>query len=355
MKLPIYKYSIYAVTVLAFIAMGQQAVQALEAKISGQINRAVMWADNGNDSEVFHVDNDNSSTRFRFTGSEQVNDSVKIGLVWESEFQSNASNEVDIGQNSDGSSSFKERKMEAFYQMDFGKISIGQGGGAANGTSEMDLSGTLVIMYSSVTSTGGSLQFRDNDDTPISEIGDTRSNFNGLSRNDRLRYDAPVFGGVGLSVSSTNGDANELAARYSREFNGLGKVAAAIGYVNTGDRTDPEYTQISGSLSWLHNTGINLTVAYGTRDIDEVDNDPVNYYGKLGYKFDIHAIAVEYGMTEDLAQDKDESSNYGVAYVIKPWNGVEFYGTYRAYHLERDDVSDIEDVHVSLVGTRIKF
>jgi len=121
-------------------------------------------------------------------------------------------------QNSDGSSDFKERKMEAYFQMDFGKITIGQGDGAANGTSEQDLSGTGVIMYSGVSDTGGSIQFRDSDDNPISSLGATRSNFDGLSRNDRLRYDTPKFGGVGFSVSSANGDAYELAARYSSEY-----------------------------------------------------------------------------------------------------------------------------------------
>jgi len=232
---------------------------------------------------------------------------------------------------------------------------MGQGDGAANGTSEMDLSGTSVIMYSGVADTGSSFQFRDNDDTPIDTIGDTRSNFDGLSRNDRLRYDTPSFGGFTLSVSSTNGDAYELAARYSRDYEELGKVAAAFGYADSADRNDPEYTQVGGSLSYLHTSGLNITVAYGSRDIDDADRDPVNYYGKLGYKFGIHALAVEYGITTDLVQDEDQSSNYGIAYVVKPWNPVEFYGTYRSYMLDRDDVSDIEDVNIVMIGTRVKF
>jgi hypothetical protein len=45
------------------------SAQAVDFKISGQINRGILWADNGNDSDLKFVDNDNSSTRFRFTGS----------------------------------------------------------------------------------------------------------------------------------------------------------------------------------------------------------------------------------------------------------------------------------------------
>ena len=346
----------YVAGLLAAVALfALQPAQALEVEISGQVNRAIIWADNGNDSEVFHVDNDNSSTRFRFTGSEQVSDAVKVGVVWENEFESNASNTVDIGQESDGSSNFKERKMEVYFLTDYGKVSMGQGDGAANGTAEMDLSGTSVVMYSGVADSGSSFQFRDDDDTPITTIGSTRSNFDGLSRNDRLRYDTPTFNGFTLSASSTNGDAYELAGRYSREYDGLGKVAAAVGYADSQDRSDPEFTQFGASLSFLHTSGFNITVAYGSRDIDDADRDPVNYYGKVGYKFGMHALAVEYGMTEDLAVDEDQSSNYGLAYVVKPWAPVEFYGTYRSYMLDRDDVDDIENVNLVMVGTRVKF
>lgn len=347
--------------VAGMLLMGVQPVQAVEVKLSGQINRAVMWADDGNDSDFFHVDNDNSSTRFRLTGSDQVSDSVKVGVVWESQFESNSSANVQIKQDSDGTSAFSERKLEAYFIVPFGMISIGQGDGAANGTSEVDLSGTSVIMYSGVNDTAGSLVFRDNNGNAIltgtddTDVGATRSNFDGLSRNDRLRYDTPKFAGVVLSASATNGDAWEIAARYAGEFDGFGKISTAVGYVDTADRGSTEFTQLGGSVSWLHITGINLTVAYGMRDVDGADTDPVNYYGKVGYKFGVHAVAVEYGMTEDLAQENDESINYGAAYVATPWKGVEFYGTVRIYELERDGVSDIEDISQVMAGTRVKF
>ena len=345
----------YACTVALISLLGLSSVQAVEVKLSGQINRAVMWADNGKDTSVLHVDNDNSSTRFRFTGSEQMNDFVNVGVVWENEYQSNDSSKVDVGQDNDGTSEFNDRKLEAYFVMPFGKVSIGQGDGAANGTSEEDLSGTSVIIYSSVTDTAGSINFRDNNDNAIATVGSTRSNFDGLSRNDRLRYDTPSFGGATLSVSATNGDAYELAARYSADFDRFGKITTAIGYVDTEKRTDPEYTQIGGSVSWLHTSGVNLTLSSGTRDIDKTSRDPVNYYGKLGYKFDIHAFAVEYGVTEDLAQKRDTSKNYGLAYVITPWNGVEFYGMYRTYELDRKGTSNIEDIQQVMLGTRVKF
>ncbi len=353
------KKNVLAVAVavaLGLVMLALEPVHAVEVKLSGQINRMIMWADNGNDSELIHVDNDNSSTRFRLTGSEQVNESVKVGVAWETEFESNTSSGVDVPNNSDNSASFKERKLEAYFVVPFGKISIGQGDGAANGTSESDLSGTSVITYSGVNDTAGDIQFRLGDDTAVAAVGDTRSNFDGLSRNDRLRYDTPKFAGFSLATSITNGDAWEVAARYRAEFEGFGKIAASIGYVDTDDRTNPSLTQLGGSVSYLNPVGINLTLAYGSQDIDgATGDDPMGYYAKLGYRFGKHAIAAEYGMTEDLDVDGDESSNFGLAYVVKPWKGVELYAAYRIYELERTGVSDIEDIRQVMVGTRVKF
>ena len=339
---------------LVVTSMASYPAQAVEVKLSGQINRAIMYADNGNDSDLFHVDNDNSSTRFRLTGEQQF-EIITVGVVWEAQFESNSSYNVDIGQNDDGSSAFTDRKLEAWFGGNFGRLWIGQGSGAADGTSETDLSGTGVIMYSSAADTAGSINFRDDDDNPIATVGATRTNFDGLGRNDRLRYDTPTFSGFTFATSTTNGDAWELAGRWAREYAAIGKLAASVGYVSTVDRTDPSYTQMGASASWLHTSGINLTIAYGQRDIDDHEgDDPVSYYGKFGYLWDIHALAVECGQTLDLDQQGDESSNFGLAYVIQPLAGVEFYGLVRVYSLDRDD-EDPNDINQLMIGTRVKF
>src|SRR5210317_2024989 len=69
---------------------------ALDFKISGQLNRAILWGDNGNDDDVKFVDNDNSSTRFRFTGSNEFDNNWKVGFKWENEMESNSSADTDI-------------------------------------------------------------------------------------------------------------------------------------------------------------------------------------------------------------------------------------------------------------------
>ena len=133
---------------------------------------------------------------------------------------------------------------------------------------------------------------------------------------------------------------------------GIGKIAAAIGYIDGQDRA--AYEQLGGSVSFLHNSGVNLTIAYGVRDFDNRSQEAENYYVKLGYILGKHAISVEWGQTDDLAAVGDESSSYGAGYVFNIHNGIELYAGYRLFDLDRSGVST-EDINVFMAGTRIKF
>jgi len=329
---------------------------AVEAKLSGQVNQLIMWADNGVDNDIFIGDNANSSTRFRFTGSEEFN-GVTAGIRIEFDVQRNPSSAFDIPNTDDGNFNLSDRWFDATFAGAFGKVSLGKGDGAANGTAEVDLSGTAVITYSSVTSTAGGFTFIDKTTNLPSgtTVGDTRSNFDGLSRNSRLRYDTMKFAGFSFAGSFTNGNAWELSSLYTGEFGSLGKLAAAVGYVDTNDR-GAEYTQWDGSVSWLAPFGLNVTLAVGQRDPDAAGSVKAdNGYVKVGWQFgSIHAASVEYGLTKDLDLRGDKSKNYGLAYVIKPWNSVELYAAARLYELDRSGAS-FDDINQIMAGTRIKF
>jgi predicted porin len=331
-------------------------VYAVSFKISGQINRAVEYVDNGVDSDWFFVDNDASSTRFRFVGSEEIGNGITAGIVWETEFESNTSRAIDIGQDpADGESAFKERILEAYFSGAWGKASIGQGDGAANGTTEVDLSGTALVTYSDVGTPAAGINFVDSTGAQVIKVGSVHANFDGLSRNDRLRYDSPKLGPVILSASATDGGAWELAARVTTELENIGKIAAAIGYVDSQDRfPTTQYDQIGASISWLHDTGVNLTLVYGVRDPDG-GIEAENYYAKLGYKRGKHAVSVEWGQTDDLAAAGDEANSYGAGYVFNVYKGVELYAGYRLYELDRSSGPSLEDINILMLGTRVKF
>jgi hypothetical protein len=330
---------------------------AVEAKLSGQVNQLIMWADNGVDNDIFIGDNDNSSTRLRFTGSQEFN-GVTAGIRIEFDAERNRSSTFDIPNTGDGTFRLLDRWFDATFAGTFGKVSLGKGSGAADGTAEVDLSGTTVITYSGVNDTAGGFTFinRTTDLPSGTTVGDTRSNFDGLGRNSRLRYDTPKFAGFSFAGSFTNGNAMEVSGWYTVEFDNFGKLAAAVAYVDTNDRGATEFTQWDGSVSWLAPFGLNVTLSVGQRDSDAAGSVKAdNGYVKVGWKFgSIHAASVEYGLTKDLDLRNDKSKNYGLAYVIKPWKSVEFYAAARLYELDRSGAS-LDDISQIMAGTRIKF
>jgi hypothetical protein len=55
-----------------------------------------MAVDVGVKRDTFFADNDNSSTRFRFTGSADVSPGLKAGVLWVVEYQGNDSDLVNM-------------------------------------------------------------------------------------------------------------------------------------------------------------------------------------------------------------------------------------------------------------------
>ena len=137
-----------AAAVGAALLLGAGAVQAqnLQVQLYGQVNRALMHADNETQSKVFHVDGQPSSTRFGIQGTSQIAPGLRAGARIESEMKSNPSDVVTFAAASTGAVAgtvlFAERWLDAWFEGGWGRINIGQGSGAADDASTLDLSGT---------------------------------------------------------------------------------------------------------------------------------------------------------------------------------------------------------------------
>ena len=204
--------------------------KGVKLTVSGQVNRGVLFADNGDDSEFFYVDNDNSSTRVRFVGVGQLTDDISVGTQIEVQFESNSTAAISFNQDSPaGPNNFTERKLELYGDSKrLGRLWVGQGDTASNGTSEVDLSGTSVVAYSGIADMAGGLEFSTDSTGAIGpQINAAFSNFDGLSRDDRLRYDTPRFGGFMASASVIDGGSWDVAGRFSGDVSGT-KVAGAV-------------------------------------------------------------------------------------------------------------------------------
>ena len=121
-------------------------------EISGQVNMGVLYANTGESDgsdrnrKVWIVDNDNSSSRFRFVAKAPVNEHLTLGAVMELEVERNASDEVSQDDIAALGFDFNLRKVEAVVDhKKYGRFRIGQGDTASNGITEQDLSGTGLI------------------------------------------------------------------------------------------------------------------------------------------------------------------------------------------------------------------
>ncbi len=331
----------------------------VKLSVSGQVNRGVLFVDNGDDSEVFHVDNDNSSTRVRFIGKGQLTDDISVGSQIEVQFESNSTAAIRINQRgAAGPNNFTERKLEIYADSkQLGRLWVGQGDTASNGTSEVDLSGTAVVAYSGIADMAGGIAFSDSG-TLGPRINQAFSNFDGLSRDDRIRYDSPSFAGFKVSASAIDGNSWDAALRYSAKMPSGLRIGGALAYAHANARRGRE--QLNGSVSLKFPNGWSFTGAAGRRDPEGRSDDPWFAYGKLGYTFNslefgATSVAIDVTRAEEVQADGDEFMSYG-AFLVQNFDriGTEFYIGVRLHELDRPG-ADFDDIFAVLSGARVKF
>jgi predicted porin len=343
-----------ALAALAAPALAQSQPPGIEVRLSGQVNRALMHVDDGAGSDWFNVDNGNSSTRFRFTAEGPAGPGLKAGILFEAEFKSNPSSDITFATRSI-SPTLNERHMDVFLSGGFGTLRLGQGDGAANAAAEVDLSGTTVAHYSSVSDIGGAFEHRSGGALSGTSISDSISNQDFESRYDRLLYQTSSFSGFKGEASwgHKQTDIVEAALRYSGKIGGLGTLAAALGW--SSEDAAPggvDDDTVGGSVSWLHGSGFNLSYAHTSRDLPG-RTGKFDYF-KAGYKFGNHAVSLDYGIGQDQAASGDEAKVYGVGYVWLPVAWAEVFGLYKVHSLDQPGVS-LEDISFFMIGSRVKF
>ncbi len=329
-----------------------EAAKKAKVRVWGQVNRAFLQADNGTFSESFHVDNDSQPSRLGVSGEYQppewpdwtVGGQIELGL------KSDNSTEV-VFNGPDPEFEVDGRKVEAYARHPrAGSFSMGQGDMASNGTAEEDLSGTYVSSYSQVRFMAASLIFGTNGPA----IRDVFNSFDGLHRDDRFRYDTPVWNGWSAAASVAGQEYVDVALRHARAL-GPHKLAAALAYAQKGTAVD----QYDGSCSLLLACGLNLTAAVGGQDVAG-DQSPFSYYGKVGWQLDLLScgltcVAVDYSRNEEVKQAEDAAESYAVIVnqYVKPISS-EVYMTARTYTLDRPGES-YDDIMAYMAGVKLSF
>jgi len=339
--------------------------ERVKLAVSGQVNRAVNVADDGDQTDAYFVDNGASNSRIRFVGTGAINEDLTLGTKFELALAPNYS--VDVNQNNQESGDFYDERIAELYlqSKQYGMLTLGKGSTASDSTAEVDLSGTDVVQYASYGDIAGGMIFRRSGDNQLTEkdidfvkVGSAFTDFDGLSRKSRLRYDTPAIYGFGLAGSVISNRRWDTALRWSGSGYGLKMgAAAAVAYVN---ESSADY-QYDGSFSVLHEeTGLNFTFSAGSKDVDAGD-DPYNIWGKLGWQTQFcplgtTSFGVDYGHIENYSADGDEGDSFGFAMVQSFADyGTELYFQFRQYSLDRDTLADVDDINVGTIGARVKF
>ena len=338
----------------------------IRLEISGQINQAINFAGDGHDTKAYFVDNDTSNTRLRFAGVARFKEGLEIGPLLEVAFSPNPSS--DVSQDREIAGDFFQVRRAELYALDerFGRVTLGRGSSASDDTAEYDLS--LVsgpIMYSGISDIVGGLQFTHDGHLTGVHVNQAFFNFDG-NRQNRIRYDTPMWGPAQVSVSygadqqwaaalTFGGDYGRWSAMEVGPFTMLGAVS-----IFDPNQHGVDF-QTAGSWSVLHNaTGLNLTFSGGAQE-GVKGGTPYNLYGKLGWNAKLLDIGptgfgVDYTWTENLSGSGDKGQGVGVAAVqVLRKYGIELYTQFRWYTVDRAERPRFDDILVGTLGTRVRF
>jgi len=344
------KTSRIAMAAIASSIMLAPAANAFDFKVSGQVSRMLVSPNDAVGNELQFVDNGWSGTRFRFTGSEKADNGLTWGFKYEIQARDNSGSKADGSLLASTGDNQDNRLQDLYVSGGFGMVSFGKGDGASNGATEVDMSGTDLASTSNLQDNWGGYKI-----TSTKSWSSVYTMFDGLSRQNRVRYDTPDFGGVSGAVSINQGNGRELAVTYKGDFSG-NKLGAAIFADRAADVSATvngnDVMGLSGSL--LLANGLNFTLAWSQSETNDVT--PVvkrdALFGKVGYKQGKHAVSIDAAKGKNDATD-EKGDSIGLTYAYFPHPGVEVFAMLR--QLDSTNVAASESVDLASVGGRIKF
>jgi Gram-negative porin len=263
--------------------------------ISGQVNRAIMYFNDGKTSNTyFGLDNTNSSSRFGFSGNAKITPTVTAGFsllldvadtgrtVGVSRVNEDGGTARNGGQATNSDHLVRLRDANWWLESSqIGRITVGRLT-TAGGVGTPDLGGVGVVATAGEGCIGTSLNFREKaTGANITSIGTaSMSCAHPAFRGEGIRYNSPTFAGFSFAASvseaaSLNRDAPAYVAgsgtgpvgrnygadlKYAGEFSGV-RIAAAIGYerseLNEDDnggstQSGGDYRNIGLALALMH-------------------------------------------------------------------------------------------------------
>ena len=361
------------------------AAQAVDFTISGHVNRAlvVVDSDDNDSSKAEVVNNGSSSTRVRWTGSSEMMDGNSVGI------------QVEYQETGDGSLGLRHANVN--YAGEFGKVTIGQGSEAGDGSAYKGSVTTFGIAHGQEKGSSFTL-------------GDYFGSLDAGSRKNMIRYDTPAIGPVAAAVSVGNDDRISLAATLSTEFSGS-SFNAMIASLREDSNMEGKAQEtfgasfgvsmanglgISGAWARGDNHGSKAATAAGTRTTTRcgapnaegtfstvttavpedgpadatcyvnvtgvaaadamAGTDPSFFQAGIAYGFGDTTVSASWYNSEDFVTEGSDGTAIGVGVNHNmPKVGAQVYAAVQGYSVEKTQGADSVDETVFVVGTRVRF
>jgi hypothetical protein len=241
-------------------AAARKGNRKVSLTVSGHVNEAVMFWNDGVERNAYVVSNNVSRTRFRFLGSAKVTSDISAGYLLEIgvRYASSLSrNQTAAG--AGGNENNLDIRHSVWYldSKSLGRVWVGNTSTATDGILGINLANMPSATNDVLLWQGGMkvrTQSTAGNANANSATGITWANIGAQSQRipgdgDRyniVRYDTPTLAGFQASTSWGEDDRVDMSLRYAGEFSGV-RLAAGVGYSN--------FTDVGGSPSGCANTG----------------------------------------------------------------------------------------------------
>ncbi len=339
-------------------------------EIYGQVNEAIMFWDDGSESDMTVVTNDNGRSRFGLRGKAKIDGDWEAGYRLEIGVRS--ANSKRITQDDDNAGGGIDFRDSHWYlkSKTLGTVYMGLGTSATNAITEINLTQTgLISKYSDVEDSGLGLRLRSSANGGLSGLSWFRLLGDGGDQPGEgerslkvVRYESPSIAGFVAGASWGEDDIWDVSLRYTGEGAGF-KYTAGIGYgvVLDGPETstvcatrsgagssDARCENLGGSISVIHEaTGLFVNAGTGIKN-DELLNGTTTFSGTgaddeqtfwavqagVEKKFNEHGKTTIYGEYYDYQGGANDRRTIGATDALNPLgapaaifsSGVEMFG-----------------------------
>jgi hypothetical protein len=344
--------------------------------ISGQVNRSMMYWNDGFQKDIYSVDNAVGNSRFRLLGNAKINPALTAGFLMEFDLtigaRSHQVNQIDddgqtgapIGgaANGDGVGGAGDSALGLIHanwyldHKDLGRLTVGRMSTTTAGISIIDLSNQVVAANSQTFLWGGSMIMRNGAGVLSNVAGAPASTWgqmtcgsgagagafsvdcgiSALSRRDAIMYNTPTWGGFIAGVSFGENNFWDASLRYGGEFAGF-RVAAGVGYRSYKDQ-EADALVVGPPSSDLSNTDRRQTLASGS--VMHVASGL--YVTGSWYKYEYHGTNLQEIVAGTAGTRRPDTTNWYLSGGIQQnWTGLGATTLYGEYSKTNDGITGL--------------